>query len=158
MLGERRAEAVNAIVVALLVLLHFTFRPFLLAAPVAPDLLVGGLLLAALRLRAGYAALLGFILGLLEAAMALEGMGEVALVLAVVGYMGARSRDLLFADARYFVPAYVFAGTWLAQAGILLLVADTFEPVRMFVIGPGNAVLTALLCGIAERVVAATWR
>ncbi|MCK5483930.1 MAG: hypothetical protein KAJ13_09495, partial [Gemmatimonadetes bacterium] len=102
-MGFRRGWSADVVVVVVLVILHFTLYRFLVRWPAMPNLLVGGLLLAALRMRAGYAAFLGFGLGVLEAAMGLEGLGTTSLILALVGYLGARSRDLLFADARHYV-------------------------------------------------------
>lgn len=140
-------------VVALLVL-HFLLRPLLVQLPVAPNLLIGALLLATLRLRAGHAAVLGFGLGILEASMALEGMGSYALALTVVGYLGARSRDVLFADARFYVVAYLFVGTWLAEIVLLLLGTTSPGPLRL-VVGSGvNALLTAAVCGGVEALTA----
>jgi rod shape-determining protein MreD len=158
MTGESRRAAVSSTVVTALLLVHFLFRPFFVAAPVAPNLLLGGLLLATLRLSAGRGALLGFLLGVLEGAMAMEGMGETALVLALIGYLAARSRDLLFADARYFTLGYLFAGTWLAEIGIQLFVGGDFDPVQILLVVPADALLTALVVGLAEAALVARWR
>ena len=98
---SRRGPSPDLIVVAGLLILHFTFHRFFVQWPFLPNLLIGALLLAALRLRAGYAALFGFTLGVLEAAMGVEGLGTISIVFTLIGYLGARSRDLLFADARH---------------------------------------------------------
>jgi cell shape-determining protein MreD len=151
---ERSAWTWSLAGVAALLVLHFLTRPLLVQFPIAPNLLVGALLLATLRLRSGHAAALGFALGILESSMALEGMGSYALALTVVGYVGARSRDLLFADARFYVFAYLFIGTWLAE--IVLLILGTSSPglVRLIVGSGLDALLTAIVCGAVEGLTA----
>ena len=152
--AERLTRTWSAIGIVGLLILHFLFRPVLVSWPVAPNLLVGALLLATLHLRAGHAALLGFGLGILEAAMALEGMGLYALALTLIGYFGARSRDLLFADARFYVFGYLFVGTWISQIVILLLGTAVPGPVPL-VVGSGiDALLTAAVCGGVEALTA----
>ena len=146
---QRRDLTVSMTVVVLLLLLHFLLRPWLTGLPVGPDLLVGGLLLAALHLRAGTAAVLGFVLGPLEAAMALGDPGMYALVLTVTGYLAARSRDVLFADAPIFILVYLFVGTWLAR-GVLVLLGDGVGPTQAIGLTALDAVATALVCGAAD--------
>lgn len=136
----QRADALlSGLAVTGLVLLHFLFRPTLAGSVLAPDLLVGGLLLAALRLGAGNAAILGFVLGVLDGAMALGNPGKYALILLFVAFVAARSRDLLFADARFFVAVYLFAGTWLARAALTLFGTTTPDIVAAM----GSALITA---------------
>jgi hypothetical protein len=141
--------------VVALVILHFTLYRFLVRWPVMPSFLIGGLLLAALRLRAGYAAFLGFSLGVLEAAMALVGLGTISIVLTVVGYLAARSRDLLFADARYYVFIYLFAGTWASEMLLMLAMPGGPGILGGLVLAPVSALGTAVVCGAAERLAAA---
>jgi cell shape-determining protein MreD len=157
-MGARRGPALDVALVVVLLLVHFTFHRFFVRWPVTPNLLVGGLLLAALRLTAGQAALLGFVLGVFEAAMGLEGMGTISLVLTVVGYLAARSRDLLFADARYFTPIYLFAGTWLAELGLLVAMPGGPGLLAGLVLAPISAAGTALVCGAVDFVVASARR
>ncbi|MFQ5746427.1 MAG: hypothetical protein ACE5HF_04305 [Gemmatimonadota bacterium] len=137
-----------------LILVHFLLRPTIRGLPVAPDLLLGALLLGAARMRAGYAALFGFGLGVLEAAFAMQGMGQLALVFTLVAYLGARSRELLFFDARAFGFLYLFVGTWAAQIGIVLFASDVTSPFAVVFPGLATAALTALVAGVAERAVA----
>lgn len=145
----QRADAlVSTFAVGVLLLVHFLFRPTLIEFGLAPDLLSGGLLLAALRLRAGHAAMLGFSLGVLDAAMALENPGMYALVLLTVAFAAARSRDLLFADARFFVAVYLLAGTWLTRTALTVL--GTASP------GILEAVGSALVTAVATTIVCAT--
>ncbi|MGI9038606.1 MAG: hypothetical protein ACR2GQ_07070 [Gemmatimonadota bacterium] len=144
------SAARSVLVVGLVLLAHFVFRPWLESTPLAPDLLVGGLLLAALRIRAGPAAALGFTLGVLEAAMALDNPGTYAVVLTVLGYAAARSRDLLFADARFYVVVYLFALTWLARTALLVvggMVPGVGAAIAWSVV---TAAVTSVVCTVAD--------
>lgn len=146
-----RSRGYGALVLGL-ILLHFLLRPLLIGWPGAPDLLAGGLLLAALRLRAGWAAALGFVLGLLEGAMALEGMGSLMVVYTATGYLAARSRDLIFTDARVFLPLFLFLGVWAVQVAVGA--AAGLPPGEAAVLGaPLTAVTTALVCWAGVRLV-----
>ena len=158
MTGFRRGWSADAVVVVALVILHFMLYRFLVRWPAMPNLLVGGLLLAALRMRAGYAAFLGFGLGVLEAAMGLEGLGTTSLILALVGYLGARSRDLLFADARHYVFVYLFVGTWIAEVSLILAMPGGPNLLGALVLAPVSALGTAVVCGAAESVAASIRR
>lgn len=157
-MGFRRGWSADVVVVVVLVILHFTLYRFLVRWPAMPNLLVGGLLLAALRMRAGYAAFLGFGLGVLEAAMGLEGLGTTSLILALVGYLGARSRDLLFADARHYVFVYLFVGTWIAEVSLILAMPGGPNLLGALVLAPVSALGTAVVCGAAESVAASIRR
>lgn len=139
--------------VAGLILLHLLLRPLLIGWPGAPDLLVGGLLLGALGLRAGSAAALGFVLGLLEGAMALEGMGSLMVVYTAAGYVGARSRDLIFTDARVFLPLFLFLGVWIVEVAVAS--AAAFPPgLEPLLLGaPLTAATTTVVCWVGVRLV-----
>jgi len=148
---RRRDLAVAMTIVGLLLVLHFLLHPWLTGLPVGPDLLVGGLLLAALRVQAGTAAVLGFVLGPLEAAMALGDPGIYALVLTITGYVSARSRDVLFADAPVFVVVYLFIGTWLARSALVALGGGAGGvSAGMLALVALDALATAVVCGLAD--------
>ena len=158
MARSRRGWSPDAIMVVALLLLHFTLYRFFVSWPAMPNFLVGGLLLAALRVRAGYAAFAGFGLGILEAAMGLEGLGTLSVVLAVIAYFGARSRDLLFADARHYVFIYLFVGTWVAEVALMLAMPGGPSLASGLILAPISALGTALVCGTVESVAAAIRR
>ena len=155
----QRVDAVlSGLAVATLLLLHFLFRPTLAGFSAAPDLLVGGLLLAALRLRAGHAASLGFVLGVLDGAMALGNPGTYAFVLLTISFAAATSRDLLFADARFFVAVYLFVGTWLARTTLSLL--GTTSPDVLAVVGGAllTAAVTTVVCFVVDSLTSSALR
>lgn len=139
------------LLVGALVLLHFALRPLLVEWAGAPDLLAGGLLLAALRIRAGGAAALGFTLGLLEGSMALEGVGASMIAYTAAGYLAARSRDLIFTDARVFLPLYLFAGTWLLQVGLAVATGVRAPAEALLLLASLSALLTTLVCWTGMR-------
>lgn len=141
----------HAALAAVLLVLHFFLRPVLVGWPGAPDLLLGGLLLAALHLRAGYAALLGTVLGLLEGAMALQGPGSLMIVYALAGYAASRCRDLLFSDARTFLFLYVAIGVWATQVGLALFGPPVLDLRLAAFEAPLSALATAVICWSGER-------
>ncbi|MDP2469472.1 MAG: rod shape-determining protein MreD [Candidatus Palauibacterales bacterium] len=150
MAGSRRGVSPDVVLVVTLVLVHFTMYRFLVRWPAMPNFLIGGLLLAALHLRAGYAAFVGLCLGVLEAAMGLEGMGTISMVFTVLGYLAARSRDLLFADARYYVFIYLFFGTWVGEISLMVVMPGGPGLLKGLVLAPVSALTTAVVCGLAE--------
>lgn len=113
MSGYERRDAPALVGAVLLALVHFVLRPTLSSWWMSPDLLAGALLLTSLHVRAGTAAAIGFGLGVLDASMALTDPAPLAAVYALVGYAGVRSWQLLFADARIFLPTFFLVGSWL---------------------------------------------
>lgn len=144
--GNERTLA-PMLVIGGLIALHFLFRPLLVQSSLAPDLLAGALLLAALRLRAGHVAALGFVLGLLEGAMAVMGIGALAVIYTLGGYAGARSWDLFFADVRLFLPVYLLLGTWALQLAVSSFVGPEADWRLILIDSPVSAALTAIVCG-----------
>lgn len=101
-----------AALVALHFLLHLTFG----VGDWAPDLLTLAVLLAARQLDGGMAAGVGFALGVLEDAVSLGAFGAAAITQTVIGYVGARSRDLFVGESLFFLTLYFFLGAWLQDA------------------------------------------
>lgn len=155
---HRRRPSPDLIIVVALLVVHFTLYRFFVRWPAMPNLMIGALLLGALRMQAGYAAVLGFGLGLLEAAMGLEGLGTISIILTIVGYLGARSRDLLFADARHYVIFYLFVGTWVAELSLMLALPGGPHWLEALVLAPISALGTAVICGAAESIAGALRR
>ena len=73
------------VVCAILIVLHFTLRP-LLAWRASIDFLIVALLLGAVRLRPGSAAVYGFLLGLVADSLSVGGFGASALGMSIVGF------------------------------------------------------------------------
>jgi cell shape-determining protein MreD len=152
---EAGRRLVPGLAIAAYLLAHFLLRPLLVARPLAPDLLAGALLLAALHLRPGATAGVGFVAGVLEGAMALEGMGVLGAAFAVVGYLAARARELFFADSALFLPAFAFVGVWTLHVTELLAVGASLDWVDWLLRAPVSAGLTAVLLVLTERAVTA---
>ena len=114
--------------IVVLVVSHLILHVAVGLGPSAPDLLTVALLLAARRLRGSGAAALGLGLGVLIDALSLTGFGALALVYTIIGFLGARSRDLFEGDSLLFVFAYIFLGKWLRDALYMVLMRTQTEP------------------------------
>lgn len=104
----------------MLAFLHFALRPVIDPWFARPNLLVCAVLVAALKLRPGAAAGVGFALGLLEDAWALADLGMSALLLVLMGYLGSQTREQFVGEEPLFMGTYMFIGTWLYQAAVYL--------------------------------------
>lgn len=135
-----------ALFVAALVVLHFVLRVGVGLGFLAPDLLVIALLLASRRLRPGTAAALGFFLGLLEGAANDYILGSASLALAVLGYLGSRSREWLAGDDPLTLVAFFFAGTLLYNLLLYVLLAIS---------GAGGSLMALLIPSLLASLYAA---
>ena len=95
-----------------LVLLHFGLHLSLGLGESAPDLLVVALLIGAREVDTGWAAGLGFFLGLLDDAFSVLAFGANTIALTIVGIGGARTRDLFVGDSLLFLTSYLMLGKW----------------------------------------------
>ncbi|MDX1395809.1 MAG: hypothetical protein R3195_15610, partial [Gemmatimonadota bacterium] len=99
-------------------------------------------------------ALLGFVLGLLEASMALGPLGPTMLVLAAAGYAGSWLRDVFYSDSARFIPAFLVVGVWVVQSLLWLVGGHGISATNLLVYSPIAAGLTAVLCWGTEKLVA----
>ena len=106
---------------AILLTLHFTLRP-LLGWRAEADFLVIALLLAAVRVRPGTAALIGLVFGLMVDSMAPASFGAAALALATVGFVAAWLKAVFFADNLALNAIFFFLGKWIFD--MLRLIAE----------------------------------
>lgn len=106
-----------AVVLALLVTLHFTLRP-LLDWRAGVDFLVIGVLLIAVRVRPGAAALTGLLVGAAVDSMTPEALGAGALAMTLVAFFASRLKAAFFTDELALNAAFVFIGKvaydWIA--------------------------------------------
>lgn len=99
------------VVFALLVVLHYGLRPLLgWRAPI--DFLLIAILLSAVRVRPGVAALVGFLAGLATDSLAPEGFGAGALALTAVAYAASWLKAVFFADNLALNGIFFFLGKW----------------------------------------------
>lgn len=133
-MSTHRANRVALVVtITGLTFLHFALRPVFDSWIARPNLIVCAVLVAGLRMRPGPAAAVGFVLGLLEDAMAVTHFGVTTLLLVLVGFLGARVRDQFVGEEPLFIGTYLFLGTWL------------FQVVSYLVLGAGGSALSYIL-------------
>jgi rod shape-determining protein MreD len=135
-----------ALFIAVLVAVHFVLRVGLMLGELAPDLLVVALLLGSRRMRPGSAAGLGFVLGLLEGAATPPVFGAASLALAVVGYLGSRSREWLAGDDPLNMVAFLIAGTLAYKFLLFALLAS---------MGAGGSLMALLIPSLFASLYAA---
>jgi rod shape-determining protein MreD len=104
------ARAVATFVI--LVLLHYTLRPLLgWRAPM--DFLVLALLLAAIRVRPAFGAILGLALGIVSDSLTPDALGAGAIAMTVVGYLASWLKAVFFADNIALNAFFFFLGKWV---------------------------------------------
>jgi len=135
-----------------LVVLYFFLHLALGFGTAVPDLLTVALLLAARQVRAGAAAAMGFVLGLLRDSLSLVAFGADTITLTLLGYLGSRSRDFFVGDSLLFVAIYLTVGKLLHDAIYTLIGGSAlgdgmlrFVSQLPFVFYASAAGLTALL-------------
>lgn len=114
--ADRRASRLGiAVTLLVLTFLHFALSPTFASWYVSPNLLLCAVLVSARQLRPGAAAAVGFLLGLMEDAMAVSYFGLATIFLVVMAYAGSRTRDLFVGEELLFTGTYLFVGTWLYE-------------------------------------------
>jgi len=108
----RSARAVLAF--ALLVVLHYTVRP-LLGWRTPVDFLVIAVLLSAVRVRPGAAALIGFCTGLVADSLMPSAFGAGALAMTAVGATASWLKAVFFADHVLLNGFFLFLGKWVYE-------------------------------------------
>lgn len=110
-----------ALMLVVLLILHFTLRP-LLDWRAGVDFVVIGTLLVAVRSRPGVAALVGFALGLAIDAMSPTSLGAGTLAMTLVGFSASRLKAAFFADDVLLNAIFVFVGK--AMFDVIYLLAE----------------------------------
>lgn len=105
---------------ALLVTAHFGVRP-LFGTRVMVDFLVIGILFAAVRMRPGLAALLGFVVGLSADALAPGTFGAATLALTLVAFGASWLKAVFFANHIALTGLFIFLGKCLFDAVYVLV-------------------------------------
>lgn len=102
-----------------LVLLHYTLRP-LLGWRASPDFLIIALLLIAIRVRPGTAAILGLAMGVVADSLQPHAFGAGALGMTLVGFGASWLKAVFFADDVFLNAFFFFLGTWAFDLVFLL--------------------------------------
>lgn len=110
-----------AVVVALMLALHFTLRP-ILDWRAGVDFLTIAVLVVAVRVRPGVAALVGFAVGIVADALAPEAFGAGAFAMTIVGFAASRLKAAFFADNVMINAVFVFVGK--VAFDLIFLVAE----------------------------------
>ncbi len=144
----RRFDLHGAVIVFLLVVMHFALAPWLGDRRVSPDFLLLALLVFALRARPGSAAIAGFVLGLVNDSLAPFAFGASVMAHTVVGYLAAWGKAVFFAENLIVTAGVFFAGTWFRD--LLLLLVGGFAGPRDFI---WQLALWSILKGITTALV-----
>lgn len=104
-----------AVMLALLVALHFTLRP-LLDWRAGVDFLVIAVLLVAVRVRPGIAALVGLLVGTAVDSITPEALGAGALAMTLVAFGASRLKAAFFTDELGLHAIFVFLGKLVFDA------------------------------------------
>ena len=102
-------RALLAVILVILVALHFTLRP-LLDWRAGVDFLVIGVLIVAVRVRPAAAAIVGLLVGTGIDSMTPEALGAGALAMTIVGFTASRLKAAFFTDELGLNAVFVFAG------------------------------------------------
>ena len=119
MIPARANRVQLAVVLLLLVALHFYVRPRLWGPRVSPDFLLVGLMLFAMRSGPGVSAVAGFMVGLAADSLTPARFGAGALAHTVVAYVASWARAVFFADNLLVNAAFVAVGVWLRDFLVL---------------------------------------
>lgn len=117
MKGSEMVRTLIAFVI--LVLLHYTLRPFL-GWRAGPDFLIIALLLVAIRVRPGTAAVVGLLMGLAADSLEPHAFGAGALGMTIVGFAASWLKAVFFADDVALNALFFFCGKWAFDTIFLL--------------------------------------
>ena len=136
-----------AVVVAVMLALHFTLRP-ILDWRAGVDFLTIAVLVVAVRVRPGVAALVGFAMGIVADALAPEAFGAGALAMTIVGFSASRLKSAFFADNVLINAVFVFVGK--VAFDLIFLLAErrlggAALAAQLLLWTPLSALLTALV-------------
>lgn len=109
------------LIVLVLIALQYTLRP-MLDWRANVDFLVIAVLVVAVRVRPGAAAVVGFTVGLLSDALTPEAFGAGALAMTLVGFAASQTKATFFADNLLINAVFIFVGKLVCD--LVFLVAE----------------------------------
>jgi rod shape-determining protein MreD len=145
MIPARANRLQLAVVLLILVVLHFYVRPRLWGPRTSPDFLFVALMLFAMRNGPGTSAVAGFVVGLASDALTPAHFGAGALAHTVVGYLASWARAVFFADNLLINAAFVAVGMWLRDFLVLVASESGNQPIltELVVYSPLQALSSA---------------
>ena len=144
MIPARANRLQLAVVLLLLVVMHFYVRPRLWGPRASPDFLFVALMLFAMRSPPGVAALAGFAVGLAGDALTPARFGAAALAHTIVAYVGSWARAVFFADNVLVNAAFVAGGLWIRDGIVLAASGGGSLLTELAVYSPLQALASAL--------------
>lgn len=158
MIQETKPYRMGA-VLAILVIMHFTVRPWLGNPRWAPDFLMLALMMYAIRARPGNAAIAGFVVGIIGDALSQVAFGAGALAHTVVGYLQAWGKDVFFPDNVVVNAGFLFAGVWLRDLLVLLATGRVAGQALLWQLATWSVVLaaTTTITGLIVMSVSRSW-
>lgn len=149
-----------AVAFGILVVLNYTLRP-LLAWRTPVDFLIIALLLAAVRVRPGAAAVIGCLMGLAADSMTPESLGWGALAMTAVAFGASWLKPVFFADNLLLNGLFFFLGKWCydllftigqqrTHGAELVMQALVWSPLSAAVTALAGVVLLVLLRPLLE--------
>src|SRR5579862_7459998 len=130
----------------ILIVLHYTLRP-LLDWRATIDFMLIAALFGAVRMRPGYAAVYGLLLGLIGDALAPNGFGAEPLAMTLVAFGASWLKAVFFADNLALNAFFFFVGKWVFDLIVVFAghrVAGTDLAMQVLVWSPLSAAVTAL--------------
>lgn len=140
----------TALLFAALVGAHYFLRP-LLGWRVSIDFLVIAVLLVAVRVRPGGAALIGFALGLIADSLAPATFGAGALAMTLVGFGASWLKAVFFSDNVFLHAFFFFVGKWAFDT-VFVVVArqgSTYDMASQVVLWSPMAAAVTAVAGVA---------
>lgn len=144
----------TAIVVLILIVLHYTLRP-LLGWRTSIDFLLIALVFGAVRVRPAGAAVYGLVIGLAADSLTFGAFGAGALAATIVGFSASYLKAVFFADNLALNGFFIFAGKWLFDLVYVLMerhMQTTEMLLQVIVWSPLSAAVTAVAGVIAITV------
>jgi cell shape-determining protein MreD len=142
----------TSICCVILVILHYTLRP-LLGWPRAPiDFMLIAALFGAVRMRPGYAAVYGLLLGFIGDALNPNGFGAGPLAMTLVAFGASWLKAVFFADNLALNAFFFFVGKWVFDLILVLAghrLSGTDLAMQVLVWSPLSAAVTALAGALA---------
>jgi rod shape-determining protein MreD len=156
--GRVASRTQLALGILVLLLLQFYLRPRLFDGRYAPDFVMIGLVLIALRGGPGVGAVAGFLVGLANDALTPARFGASALAHTVVGYLAAQTRAFFFADNVAVNAGFLAGAVWLRDLLVLLTSGISRDGLAssLLVESPLRALTTAL-AGVVLLIISRGW-